>query len=169
MSAGNEQHLPKTGSLLSWRLCLSVELSDSEGFWTTISSKMGILNVLMAMLTLIITSQVSCEFNPNHHMPLSPVDSRVHAKVFSTHHEIRTASAEQTEEQRPEKILGDFPNSRVCNPFFSNSVKAVSWKQMFYLADSCHFIVLFHLNWEILILLRDLQTEENAEVGRDRN
>lgn len=53
--------------------------------------------------------------------------------------------------------------------FFSNSVRAVSWKQMFYPADSCHFIDLFHLNWETLILLWDLHAEENSEGERDRD
>lgn len=57
---------------------------------------------------------------------------------------------------------------RVCNTSFP-----ILWKQwvgnMFYLADSCHFIDLFHLNWEILILLWDLHTEENSEGERDRD
>lgn len=76
---------------------------------------MVIFSVLM--LVVIILSQVYCEFSPKHHLPLNPVDSRAHDEDFSTHHEIRDTSAEQTEEQLPEKPPGSFPNLRVCNPF----------------------------------------------------
>lgn len=40
---------------------------------------------------------------------------------------------------------------------------------MFYFSDSCHFIVPFCLNWEMLILLWDLHAEKNSEVERDRD